>query len=135
LLSVYTRLLPAIRKNLLGLFPVLLDTRRSTFSDFETFVALNVTLGDGALFDLSIVDRTILDDWRRFVLALELLHGRFGFGYAVRLHFEMSNFLSIAYGTIGIIFVRAEIGTFHRPFSLLLSSTICSGILCLSLVG
>src|SRR6266852_1226581 len=135
LLSVYTRLLPAIRKDLLSLFAVLSNARRPTFSDFETFVALNVTLGDGALFDLSIVDRTILDGWRRFVLALELLHGRFGFGYSVGSDFEMSNFFSVAYNTIRIIAVRAEIGTFHRPFSLLLSSTIRSGILCLFLVG
>jgi len=134
-LSVYTRLLPAIRKNLLGLFPVLLDTRRSTFSDLKTIVAGDVTLGDGAFIDLPIGDRTVLNDWRRFVFALELLHSRFGFGYSVGSDFEMSNFLSVAYNTIRIIAVRAEIGTFHRPFSLLLSSTICSGILCRSLVG
>jgi len=135
LLSVYARLLTAIRKDLLSLLAVLSNTRRPTFSDLETFIALNVTLGDGAFIDLPIGDRTILDDWRRFVFALELLHGRFRFDYTVRSNFEMSNFLSVAYNTIRIIAVRAEIGTFHRPFSLLLSSTICSGILCPSLVG
>src|SRR6267142_2720654 len=70
LLSAYARPLSTIRKNLFSLFAVLLDTRRSTFGDFETIVALNMTAErDFALGCFAVIDRTVLNGWRRFVFA------------------------------------------------------------------
>jgi hypothetical protein len=60
----------------------------------------------------AVIDRTILDGWRRLVLALELLHSCFGFDYAVRLNFEMSNFLSVAYVTSGLLRFEPRFGPF-----------------------
>jgi hypothetical protein len=70
------RTFPSRIKRSLCFLAIRSNARMPTLGDFETIIALNVSAKcDSAFRHFSIVDRTVLDGWRRLVLANRLVFG------------------------------------------------------------